>query len=294
MASKVKLAQELAQMVKEENISGKERIPNTESHMKLWCSHFAMEEKALRKILEDLRDAHYIFIINIVVADSNTYLSGTDSYVYADYSILNDLKRFAEQKLEKTYESTFYKKKSPFQITRELFPKVKEFNNTPMGKALNESVMIEEFIRVMSNTAFEYTDQWKVAKLRDIYSEAEESVPVMEAELEQNQNVRATDKLKALNVEINPNSPWGKMVSRFPIELLLRIHFRKYEFEIVKKLIQTGKIWSETDLRYVRDTLQDMESRMNRDPILQRHAPEMIELRRLSQAKLNILRKNAK
>lgn len=111
MGKMVKTAIELEEMIKTENVGGKERLPNTETHMKHWCAHFAMDEKSIRKILDMLRDSHYIFIINIVLPDPNLYLSSIDSYAYAELTLLNDLKRYSELRLEKTYESTFYKKK---------------------------------------------------------------------------------------------------------------------------------------------------------------------------------------
>ncbi|PJE04005.1 MAG: hypothetical protein CK427_03995 [Leptospira sp.] len=292
MGSKVKIGLELAELIKTENLGGKERLPNTETHMKQWCAHFALDEKSLRDILTNLRDAHYIFIINIVLPDPNLYLPSIDSYAYADPSLLNDLKRYSENRLEKTYESTFYKKKSPFQITRELFPKIKEFNNSAMGKCLNESVMLDEFIRVLTNVPFEFADQWRAAKLREIYSEEEEETPHIEEELAA--KARAMDQPSGKEYIENPKSAWSKITNNFSIEFLLRIHFRKYEFEVVKKLILKGKIQSETDLKFIRDTLQLMESRTNQDPILKRHMNEMIELRRLAQTKLNILRTSPK
>jgi len=295
MGSRVKLAEDLAKMIKEVNTTvreGKERIPNSETHMKEWCSHFAMDESKIRAILQDLKNAHYIFQFSIVLPDPNLFLPGTDSYVYAEQSILNDLKKYCELRLEKTYEQTFYKKKSPFQIIKELFPKVKEYNNTPLGKALNEAVMIEEFVRLMNNSGYEYTEQWKKSKLREIYSETEEEVPSLESELETQS--RALDQVASkIDPGENPNSTWSKITDTFPVEFLIRIHFRKYEFETVKKLILTGKIRSESDLKYIRDTLQMMEGRTNQDIILKKHLAEMVELRRLAQGKLNYIRSKA-
>ena len=40
----------------------------------------------------------------------------------------------------------------------------------------------------------------------------------------------------------NPNSSWSKITHNFPVDFLVRIHFRKYDFDTVKKLIQKGKI----------------------------------------------------
>ncbi|WCL48847.1 hypothetical protein [Leptospira sp. GIMC2001] len=292
MGQKIKTAIELADMIKEENLNGRDKIPNTETHIKIWCSHFARDEKDIRKILDDLKEAKYIFVVNIVMPDPNLYLPAANSFVYTEIGILNDLKRFADNRLEKIYESTFYKRKSPFQITRELFPKIKEFNNTPMGKAINESVMIDEYIRVLTNSAFEYTPERKLAALKEIYSdESADDIPDVEAQTVQ--NVRAVDQVKAKENEPE-NTQWKKITNNFPVDFLVRIHFRKYEFEVVKKLITQGKIRTEDDLKYIRDTLQTMEGRTVQDPILKRHMNEMVELRRLAQAKLNFLRTRSK
>ncbi|MCZ8344087.1 MAG: hypothetical protein O9301_13715, partial [Leptospira sp.] len=63
--------------------------------------------------------------------------------------------------------------------------------------------------------------------------------------------------------------------------------------DIIRKLIQTGKLKEEKDLKYVRDTLQLMETRLEQDNILKRYFTEMVELRRYTQAKLNVMRQAA-
>ncbi|MCW7475289.1 hypothetical protein ND853_17230 [Leptospira levettii] len=284
---------DLAEMIRKENLESREKIPTSDTHLRVWSSQLARTEEDIRKLLTSLRDSHYIFIVSIVSPDPNLFVYGEDAYVLAEPFILNELKKHSEESLEKLYEASNYKRKSAFQITRELFPKIKEFNNTPLGRSINLSVMLEEFQRMLTAQSYEYTDQWRRNKLQEIYKD---EVLVAE-ELANSANFRETDPTKRAIDQLKDQAPkekidsnWVKAKENFSTEFLLRVHFRKYEFDIVKKLIQSGKLKEEKDIKYVRDTIQLMESRMEQDNLLKRYANEMIELRRYAQAKLNMIR----
>ncbi|WP_322113698.1 hypothetical protein [Leptospira limi] len=293
MAGSIKVCLDLADMIRKENLESREKIPTSDTHLRVWSSQLARTEEDIRKLLTSLRDSHYIFIVSIVSPDPNLFVYGEDAYVFAEPFILNELKKHAEESLEKLYEASNYKRKSAFQITRELFPKIKEFNNTPLGRSINLSVMLEEFQRMLTAQSYEYTDQWRRNKLQEIYKD---EVLVAE-ELANNANFRENDPTKRAIDQLKDQAPkekidsnWVKAKENFSTEFLLRVHFRKYEFDIVKKLIQSGKLKEEKDIKYVRDTIQLMESRMEQDNLLKRYANEMVELRRYAQAKLNMIR----
>ncbi|TGL68452.1 hypothetical protein [Leptospira levettii] len=293
MAGSIKVCLDLADMIRKENLESREKIPTSDTHLRVWSSQLARTEEDIRKLLTSLRDSHYIFIVSIVSPDPNLFVYGEDAYVFAEPFILNELKKHSEESLEKLYEASNYKRKSAFQITRELFPKIKEFNNTPLGRSINLSVMLEEFQRMLTAQSYEYTDQWRRNKLQEIYKD---EVLVAE-ELANSANFRETDPTKRAIDQLKDQAPkekidsnWVKAKENFSTEFLLRVHFRKYEFDIVKKLIQSGKLKEEKDIKYVRDTIQLMECRMEQDNLLKRYANEMIELRRYAQAKLNMIR----
>ncbi|HMV43633.1 MAG TPA: hypothetical protein PKD50_13915, partial [Leptospiraceae bacterium] len=92
-------------------------------------------------------------------------------------------------------------------------------------------------------------------------------------------------------VQDSGNSKWAKAVNQFSIRFLIRIHFRKYEFDVVKRLVLTSKISMLDDLIYIRNTLKDLEKQLDKDTILKYHLDKIIELRRITQAKINNLRK---
>ncbi|MCX8000553.1 MAG: hypothetical protein N3A69_16640, partial [Leptospiraceae bacterium] len=221
-----------------------------------------------------------------------------DAYVYADQSVLNELKYYCENKLAEIYESTFYKKKSAINIVREFITKLKDYNNTPLGRALNEYRMVDEFVRIVSASAFDYTDSWRKEKLIKLLREGESSKD-FEIDIEpagkEEASSSAFSKQESTSSQRQPyqqGSKWQRAVSQFSVKFLLRIHFRKYEFDVVRKLIMTGRITELEDFIFIRDTIKKIETMVDQDPILKYHVNKLKELRRLAQAKINIIRKN--
>lgn len=291
--STIKAALEISEAIRNENLEGKTRIPSTDTHLRGWASTYNRTEEEIRAILEQLKEAHYIFLIRTVAPDPNLFVYGEDAFIYADFSIINEVKKFAEDQLEKLYEATQYKRKSAFQITRELFPKVKDYNNTPLGRQINICVMLDEYSRLVNASSFEFTDQWRRTKIQDLFKDDNSSSKDMAATFQttkeeiQSLSPEATsgDKLKE-----RQDPQWQKITQSFPIDFLLKIHFKKYEFDVIKKMIQLGRVKEEKYLKQIRDTLQIMEKNMDHDRILKIYKEEITDLRRYSQAKLNMLR----
>jgi hypothetical protein len=288
-SSRAKILQEIANQIKEENLRGKERIPTSETFIKKMMTQHSKTAEEIFTCLDNLHELHFIFKISLVQPDQELYLESVEGYVYAEASVLNDVKNQSEQKLVAAYENTLYKRKSAFQITRELFNKVKEYNNTDLGRALNETVMLEEFLRIISSNAFEYSDSYRKEKLYKLFKEDEPAIL-------SHHEMYTEDELSPSNTEkqryFDPgNSKWSKAVNQFSVPFLIKIHFRKYEFDIVKKLINTQKITMLEDLVFIRNTLKFLEIQLDKDIILKYHIEKIIELRRITQGKINALRK---
>ncbi|TGK14224.1 hypothetical protein [Leptospira stimsonii] len=306
MKSLTDVALEIASEIRKVNLQDDEKIPTSDTFIKDLMSLYSREPEDLRNIIEALREAKVIFVIKIVLPEERANkLSdpGVDAYAYADLKILTDLKYYSEKKLERLYESTYYKKKSPSLIARELFPKIRELNNTPIGRIVNISVMLEEFIRMMNNNPNDFIDEFRTQALEEILvskgsspSEGkdigDEAAPSsFSSTFSPIPSQRASDRIDPLN-NVNPNSPWGRMVSKFSIDFLLRVHLRKCEFETIRRLIITGKVGEEEQLRLVRDNLLKMEKNIHVDKVLASYLEEMVELRRLTQRKLNLIGKS--
>ncbi|MBM9575985.1 hypothetical protein JWG45_02355 [Leptospira sp. 201903070] len=308
MKSLTDVALEIASEIKKINLQDDEKIPTSDSFMKELMALYSREPEDLRNIIEALREAKIIFVIKIVLPEERaTKMNdpGVDAYAYADLKILTDLKYFAEKKLERLYEATYYKKKSPSLISRELFPKIRELNNTPIGRIVNIAVMLEEFIRMMNNNPNDFLEEFRIQALEEILvskgssptegkdiTEDSASGTSFSSSFSPVPSQRATDRMEEQLNNVNPNSPWGRMVSKFSVDFLLRVHLRKCEFETIRKLIITGKVTEPEQLRLVRDSLLKMEKNVHVDMVLASYLEEMIELRRLTQRKLNLLGKS--
>ncbi|EQA37209.1 hypothetical protein LEP1GSC047_4002 [Leptospira inadai serovar Lyme str. 10] len=302
MGTSLATALELAEEIRKVNAQEDNRIPYSDTFLKDMMSFFSRETAQIREILEVLREAKYIFIIKVVLPDAahnaKNQDPGVDAYIYADSKIVSDLRSYSEKKLEKAYEATYYKRKSPFQITRELFPKIKEHNNTPLGRYVNVVVMLEEYQRVLTAAPNEYEDARRRNNLAALLEQSgtpatiARDIPEYEIgpSIGSHGTKRAADRVASNEILINPKNPWSRLTSKFSSEFLIRIHLRKYEFDTVKKLIQGGKIAEYDELKFVRDTLQVMESHVHLDPLLNNFLSEMTELRRLAQKKMNILK----
>ncbi len=295
----LKVSLEIANLIREENLRGKERIPTSETLIKRVVQTYDIGPDTVIQILNQLQEAHYIFIFQVVQPDPSLFVQAVDAYVYADQSVLNELKFYCESKLAQIYESTFYKKKSAINIVRELISKLKEYNNTPLGRAMNEYRMVEEFGRIVSGSAFDYTDSWRKEKLIKLLREAEDFRD-FEIEIESNNtqeeasswNTSYKNETYFSQRQPTQGSKWQRAVSQFSVKFLLRIHFRKYEFDVVRKLILTGKITELEDFLFIRDSIRKIETLVDKDPILKYHEDKLKDLRRLAQAKINIIRKN--
>ncbi|AOP34615.1 hypothetical protein A0128_12610 [Leptospira tipperaryensis] len=307
MKSLTDVALEIASEIRKINLQDDDKIPTSDTFVKELMALYSREPEDLRNIIESLREAKVIFVIKIVLPEERAGKMsdpGVDAYAYADLKILTDLKYYAEKKLERLYEATYYKKKSPSLIARELFPKIRELNNTPIGRLVNIAVMIEEFIRMVNNNPNDFQEEFRVQALEEILV-SKGSSPTEGKDIgEENPTTsfsssfgpslsqRATDRIEEQFNNVNPNSPWGRMVSKFSIDFLLRVHLRKCEFETVRKLIITGKVAEAEHLRLVRDNLLKMEKNIHVDKVLASYLDEMVELRRLTQRKLNLLGKS--
>jgi len=302
MNPNVKIALDIATYIRDENLKGKERIPTSETLIKKMVQLHDRGPDDINLYLERLQEAHYIFIFNVVNSDPSLFVQAVQAYVYADAGVINELRHYTEQKLAQIYESTFYKKKSGINVLRELSSKIKEYNNTDLGRALNELMMLEEYARVISANAFNYADSWRKEKLLKLFREDEMykdfEIDIEPSSREQTSVVFTTPKPETSTTlskrpQITPGtSKWQRAVSQFSVKFLLRIHFRKYEFDIVRKLILIGKITELSDFIFIRDYIVELEKMKDKDPILKYHLTQMTELRRLAQAKINVIRKN--
>ncbi len=242
-----------------------------------------------------LNEANYLFTIHLVKPDPALRIPGIDGYVVSEKPILESLLGEYKKKLEHIYEIEKRKKTGAEVIIRELMPKVKEYNNTSIGKILNICIMIDQFLRVIEEKPDNFTEEKKMYLLRLLLPEEtqtqhtqieNESNSIVIPEIKEKKRAVDTEEYKELS-KMNLQGNWGKAVEKFGVEFLIRIHLRKHEYEILKKLILQKRIAKEQDLYFLKDCLRKMEENYYLDKEIRKHINEIKELKRLVQLKIN-------
>lgn len=288
---------ELAKRVREINEGKTQRdhpLPVSDTMYRKYVSDIVSSPEEMREFLRILTAAHYVFTITMVEPDDNLMIDGVYGYATADPAILRKLREQAFTDLESAYEQQFYRRKAPNTIIRELLPQARNFNNTHLGRTLNVAVMLQQYENLLAQSMAEYSDVWRrrrleqlIPELQGVGLESDEFDPPPEAPPAGKAN-RATDSAELDRIQtMDESGSWGEAVRKYGVPFLLRIHFRKYEFERVRWLIRTHKVAREEDLRFIRDTVRGMEQRVDIDPRLARYTREMSELRRACQIRLN-------
>ena len=301
---------EIVSRIKEVNENNdKDPIPSSENIFRKLCSDLAMNSDQLMYFIKLLNESHHLFTVKIVEADERLMIAGIDGFIVAELPILAKLKEKFFRDLETTYSAQKYERKQAPIIMREMVGEARQFNNTPLGNALNVCIMLAQFEHVMTNTFAEFSNTWKNDKLKEILGtegpDDEESdssggedimggaTPTSGGEPGYEgggDSGRAVDSQEYEKLqEMDLSGKWGETVKKYGVEFLVRIHFRKYEFAQVKSLVRSNRIAREVDLKYIRDTLRKMENNTDNDPKLKVFMREMQDLRRMVQARLNRL-----
>ncbi len=343
---------EMVEKIRDLNLKEKKDypIPVSDTMFRKYFAPILSSEEQMKEYLQILVEAHFLFPLTIVEPDETLMISGADGYVVTDIAALKILRGKTEEDLEVAYEQQMYRRKQAATIMRELLPQARNYNNTPLGRALNVAVMLSQFEQVLISGFAEYTDGWKRNKLQELLPDVDASLLTAGAggDADAGQNVDplafdGADSGAALTTDLDDEAPasagiaggappddfggspdmdpgadltappedastparavdsaelnqiqemdrsgqWGKAVDRYGVQFLLRIHFRKYEFDKVRWLLRTGKVAREEDVRFVRDTIRTMEGRVNVDLKLGRFLKDMADIRRIAQMKLN-------
>ena len=153
--------------------------------------------------------------------------------------------------------------------------------------------MLEQFIHIINEKPDHFQDAYRISKLKQFIPEEEEFKEPDEVE-EQEKIQQVQERRRAVDTEeyqqlskMNLTGNWAKAVEQFGVQFLIRVHLRKYEFDVLKKLLLQKRIAREEDLIFLRDSLRKMEERSLFNPELKKYLSEIKELKRIVQIKIN-------
>jgi len=268
-----------------------EAIPTSDIIFRKYLNDLVYFEDMVSYYLKLLAESNFIFVIQIVKPDTILRISGIDGYVVAELDIIEKLLAVYNQRLVTIYEAEKRKLAGVETIIRELMPKVKELNNTPLGKVLNIYIMLEQFTRIIHERPDHFQDAYRISKLKQFIPEEDE---FKESEEEHEKIQQVQERRRAVDTEeyqqlskMNLTGNWAKAVEQFGVQFLIRVHLRKYEFDVLKKLLLQKRIAREEDLIFLRDSLRKMEERSLFNPELKKYLNEIKELKRIVQIKIN-------
>lgn len=268
-----------------------EAIPTSDIIFRKYLNDLVYSEDMARYYLKLLAESNFIFMIQIVKPDTILKIPGIDGYVVAELDIIEKLLAVYNQRLVTIYEAEKRKLAGVETIIRELMPKVKELNNTPLGKVLNICIMLEQFTRIIHERPDHFQDAYRISKLKQFIPEEDE---FKEPEEEHEKIQQVEERRRAVDTEeyqqlskMNLTGNWAKAVEQFGVQFLIRVHLRKYEFDVLKKLLLQKRIAREEDLIFLRDSLRKMEERSLFNPELKKYLNEIKELKRIVQIKIN-------
>lgn len=301
--------EEIVTRIRNRNMTDSEvPLPYSDTIYKMMMSDIVESQDRLYYYLRILNEAHYIFILHITETDEIHNIKGLDGYVVAEETSIITSLEVSKKRLETVYEKEFRQRKTSNAIMHELFPQLSKYKNTPIGQAINSTMMLQQFLSIMKELPEKYTEAYKESKLNEIFPEVSETrhepliaaTEVLDEEdldnrmgSDQSQsapvdNRRAIDTPEYLEIEkMDLSGKWGDIVQRYGVQFLIRIHLRKNEYNDLKKLIRTNRIAREADLRFIRDSIRTMESRMDVTSPLWRYRTELADLRRIAQLRMN-------
>ena len=290
-------------------------VPDSDAIYKIMLGEVISSVDMLFSYLKVLSDAHYIITIHIEEPDPDRKFKGVNGFVVAETTAINRVRDIYYKKLEALYETQFHKKKSPTSIINELMVNLATYKRTPIGQVMNIAMMLQQMEHLMTEQYMEFNDEWKENKLlellpdiggsrmeigtdssgSDLYDEgdsAEQEESVIndydEDELGEPLDLGGSTIVAYHEVEtMDLSGKWGSSVEKYGVQFLVRLHFHKHEYAVVRKLIKQKKIAREEDFRFIRDYLAKIEQKSKEDPALSPYFTEIQETRRLAQLKMN-------
>ena len=246
------------------------------------------------------------YLFEIQTLDSHNKLA--DGFVVSSPGVLMAVSNVIAKKLERQYLTSMKVVKSTDNI---ILDKEEEFldKNPRALRYIKTYQRIKEYVAKVANGDYRYSKAGCLNSLSrlldgeesiDLSAElsAEESLtkgPGSEKAVEEKsaKRSRAVDAIdQEQYARVRERLAWSDATKIFDAQFLMRIHFRKYEFKMVFRLIYEGKVKEKKDLDYIEATLTKIEGNVDKDPKLKDHLKEIQELKKFVSEQISKLRKD--
>ncbi len=277
-----------------------EAIPHSDSFYKDMGALYGLKRYELDEIIELLRESHRIFVIEINKEDHDHDIKRIDGFVEADLTTVRRLKNYFQKLLMDEFEMKKSKRLHTHQIINEMYANPDLYINTTLGMIGNKAIMLEEYENLIEKKYSEYTESWKLEAFHKLLEEIENEKKGQAREKGNDEEREAVleETKRAVDFGISDSytvpetrTSLKKQLQIYGAETFCRINLRKYNFPLIKDMVQSGMINRKDELKSIKAMIQKMKSNTDRDPKLKEFAGELDELERTVSRYIVISRK---
>lgn len=273
-----------------------EAIPHSDNFAKEVQSLLGIDHPEIIRIIRILKDSHKIFTFEIIKEDPENEIKRIDGYVETDLQTIRKLKNYFQKLLMDEYEKQFSKRMLVHQVVKDMYARPGFYKNTMLGQVGNKAIMLEEYEGFIERNFNEFTDSWKTKKLTELIAMSENKLlgdapaPRESGAPEGSQparrtassSQRAVDSAQYQNYTADKSKQSiDKVLQIYGVEFFFRIHLRKYEFESLRQIIESGVIDRRSDLAKLKEMIQKMKSNTGKDPKLLEYSDQIYKLERM-------------
>ncbi len=266
-------------------------IPHSDIFEKETQSLLGIDRPELERIIRILKDSHKIFTFEIIKDDPENEIKRIDGYVETDLQTIRKLKNYFQRLLMDEFEKQFNKRLLFHQIVKDMYTRPQFYKNTMIGQIGNKAIMLDEYEGYIERNFNEFTDSWKTNKLNELLKLNKnkllrDSMPSPANKDPQNSGAppsqRAVDSAQYQKYTNDKSQQsLSKVLQIYGVEFFFRINLRKYNFDLLMQIIESGEIDRRSDLVLLRDMIQHMKDNFARDPKLGEYTDKIYRLERI-------------
>ncbi|HOD14514.1 MAG TPA: hypothetical protein PLA65_09430 [Spirochaetota bacterium] len=290
----VKIIEEVYKKIIEHNAKANhEGIPHSDTFEKEIQSLMGIDKSEIEQIIKLLKDAHKIFTFEIIKDDPDNDIIRIDGYVETDLQTIRKLKNYFQKLLMDEYEKQYNKRLLVHQVVKDMYARPNFYKNTMIGQIGNKAIMLEEYENLIERNFTEYTENWKTNKLAELIALAGDLLvapkpPVQDPPGNKRKPGGAPVSLRAVDSPQYQDYSSGKstqsldkVLQIYGVEFFFRINLRKYNFDLLRQIVESGEIDRRADLVLLKDMIQKVKENFDRDPGLAENSEKIYKLERI-------------
>lgn len=262
-------------------------LPHSDTFFRELESTYLVEKAYIKKVIEILRESHNIFALELQQQDKAHDLPRIEAYVEADLVSIRRLKERYQDELVRAYRDQYKRDLLVHQIIKEIFPEMNRLKGTPLGMIANKAIMLEEYEKLVEKSYDEFNDTWKSTKLEELIKENEtvlltnKEMKAGEEEDEEDSPRRAIDSDEYIDYAEQANKySINKQLRIYGIDFFFRVHLRKYNFELLREVVEKRYIDRRDDLKKLQQMIRSIRNNEDTDEQFMKHRDSLYLLER--------------